>query len=64
MSDHIKSADLCNRCRFEYFRHCNGNMCNSCVGCVMDGTGKPGVCKCLEIEQNTPCPYFVEDTEK
>ena len=42
MSDPIKSADLCNRCRFEYFRHCRDRMENFCGGCVMDATGKPG----------------------
>lgn len=64
MSDHIKSADLCNRCRYAFDRHCSEKMQGNCAGCVMDATGKPGGCKCLTIKPNTPCPYFVEDTEK
>ena len=64
MSDHIKSNDLCARCRFEFFRHCEGKMRGNCFGCVMNYFENTSECKCLTIKENTPCPYFVEDTEK
>ena len=63
MSDHIKSNDSCNRCMFNYFRYCRDKMKNSCSGCVMNATGKPGGCKCLTINPNTPCPYFEEEKD-
>lgn len=58
MSDHIKSKELCDRCRFEYFRNCSEK--NGCGDCEMDATGKPGGCKCFTVDWNTPCPYFEE----
>lgn len=60
MSNHIKSVDLFGRCIYAFDRHCREKMQESCVGCVMNGTRKPGGCKCLNIKVNTPCPYFVE----
>ena len=59
MSDPIKSADLCERCRFEYLR-CKDKICSECV---MEAPEEPEGCrcKCLNIEPNTPCPYFEED---
>ena len=60
MENHIKSKDLCGRCIYSFDRHCREKMQGSCVGCVMDGTRKPGGCKCLSVKVNTPCPYFVE----
>ena len=63
MSVHIKSADLCARCVYNYYRHCRDKMENFCAGCVMDATGKPGGCKCLAIKPNTPCPYFEEEKD-
>ena len=62
MSDHIKSADLCNRCIYSFYRQWSEEMQGNCVGGVMDDTGKPGGCRCLTISHNTPCPYFEEDT--
>ena len=61
MENHIKSEDLCGRCIYAFDRHCSEKMQFSCVGCVMYGTMKPMGCKCLNIEDNTPCPYFKED---
>ena len=60
MSDPIKSADLCARCVYDYYRHCMCKMLGNCADCVMDATGKPGGCKCLAIKPNTPCQYFEE----
>ena len=60
MSNHIKSADLCARCRYIFYRYCGGEMQRNCVSCVMYDTGEPGGCKCLKIKPNTPCPYFEE----
>lgn len=60
MSVHIKSADLCNRCRYAFDRHCSEKMQGNCAGCVMDVTWKLRGCKCLTIKVNTPCPYFEE----
>ena len=60
MENHIKSEDLCGRCIYSFDRHCREKMKGSCVGCVMNGERKPGGCKCLAIEDNRPCPYFVE----
>lgn len=61
MSVNIKSADLCNRCSYAFYRHCSEKMQGNCVGCVMYGTGNPRRCMCSAIKVNTPCPYFVED---
>lgn len=60
MSNHIKSEELCARCVYHHYRHCIWKMRGNCAGCEMDATGKLGNCKCLTIEPNTPCPYFVE----
>ena len=62
VSDPIKSADLCNRCRFESKRHCS-RMRNDCSDCDMNIISRcsPGDCKCLTVKWNTPCPYFEED---
>ena len=58
MSVHIKSAELCDRCVYTFYRHCSDEILGDCVRCVMYDTGKPGGCKCLTIKPNTPCPYF------
>ena len=63
MENHIKSEDLCGRCIYSFDRHCREKMKGSCVGCVMDGTRKPGGCKCLNIKVNTLCPYFKEEKD-
>lgn len=63
MENNIKSADLCNRCIYSFYRHCSEKMKGNCVGCIMDDTGKPGGCKCLAINPNTPCPYFEEEDD-
>lgn len=60
MENHIMSEDLCNRCIYDFDRHCSEKMQGSCDGCVMDATGTTVGCKCLTINTNTPCPYFVE----
>lgn len=60
MSDHIKSDDLCERCAFGSQQNCLKKFILNCVGCIMYDTWNPGGCKCLTIEPNTPCPYFVE----
>lgn len=59
MSDHIKSQDLCERCVFSFNRICDSVDCRFCKM-----LGSSGVCKCCTIQEYTPCPYFVEDTEK
>lgn len=53
MSDHIKSADLCARCAFDI------ENCKDCIECTMYNHGI-GNCKCADVKQNTPCPYFEE----
>ena len=63
MSNPIKSADLCARCRYTFYRHCSEEMQGNCVSCFMYDTGKPGGCKCLTIKPNTPCPYFEEEKD-
>lgn len=63
MSDPIKSADLCSRCRYTFYRYCSEEMQGNCVSCVMYATGNPGGCKCLDIKPNTPCPYFEEEKD-
>lgn len=57
MSDHIKSADLCNRC---YYGSGNSG-CNQwkCKNCKMADENTD--CKCLGVKNNTPCKYFKED---
>ena len=55
MENHIKSADLCERCALGYDRHCKDTPCECCE-MWMHEKG----CACLLIEDNTPCPYFVE----
>lgn len=54
MSDPIKSADLCNRCK--HSSNCKNY--DYCHGCPMklDYVG----CSCMTIKMNTPCPYFEE----
>lgn len=56
MSDHIKSNDLCERCVFDFDRHCLGSICSSCEMFMKN----LGVCGCGQIEDNTPCTYFKE----
>lgn len=55
MSDHIKSADLCERCVYGLRRTCDVYFdCQGCP-CMEDGW-----CRCMKINHNTPCPYFRE----
>lgn len=63
MSDPIKSADLCERYRYTFYRHCSEKMQENCFSCVMYAAGKPGGCKFLTIKPNTPCPYFEEEKD-
>ena len=55
MSNHIKSAELCERCVYGFDRYCTEHGCNGCERSV------DGKCKCIGIRENTPCPYFEED---
>ena len=57
MRVHIKSADLCARCRYNFCRHCSEEAQGNCFICVMNDIVD---CKCLGIKPNTPCPYFEE----
>ena len=58
MSNHIKTADLCERCK--HSSNCKNY--DYCHGCPMKLAYVE--CACMMIKMNTPCPYFVEDTEK
>lgn len=51
---HIKSADLCERCRWAIDR-----CMDLCEGCRMQ-VGY-SVCKCETVADGTPCPYFEEE---
>lgn len=54
--NYIKTADLCERCKFSADRApCATEGCNErCkLYSVFD-------CRCLWIQPNTPCPYFEE----
>lgn len=58
MSDHIKTEDLCERC---YYMNdgCVGRGCNEC-----EMANEKGYCKCVcEVQYNTPCPYFKEESD-
>ena len=57
VSNHIKSAELCERCVYGFDRYCIERGCN---GCEMSVDGK---CKCIGIRENTPCPYFEEEDD-
>lgn len=54
MSVHIKTDDLCDRC---VFAACNTALCATDNGCPQNSVFG---CRCLWVEQNTPCPYFTE----
>lgn len=56
MSVHIKTDDLCDRC---VFAACNTALCATGNGCPQNSVFG---CRCLWVEQNTPCPYFKERT--
>lgn len=54
-NNHIKSKDLCDRCIYDYYKTCCGrNLCTGCDMAIDDG------CKCVEVKDHTPCPYFKE----
>lgn len=54
VSNHIKSAELCERCVYGFDRYCIERGCDECERLV------DGKCKCDGIRENTPCPYFEE----
>ena len=55
MENHIKSEDLCNRCIYDFDRHCEDIPCECCEMWMHEE-----FCACLLIKDNTPCPYFVD----
>lgn len=51
----IKTADLCERCRYSAQNTCDRYFdCGKCE-CYRDNA-----CICLGIKPNTPCPFFSE----
>lgn len=54
---HIKSPDLCERCKIKVDCLTRNQECEECS--LFDDR-----CICLEIEDGTPCPYFEEDDEE
>ena len=49
---HIRSDELCERCRFGACeRRCRHEKCRMEAGAL---------CRCDEIQYGTPCPYFEE----
>lgn len=59
MSNYIKTFDLCERCKYDFYIWCRvrGVDCGSCP------QNTPGHCLCSTVKENTPCPYF-EEREK
>lgn len=57
MSVNIKTADLCERCVYGFDRYCTEHGCNGCARSV------DGKCKCIDIRENTTCPYFEEEDD-
>lgn len=53
MINHIKTADLCERCVY-------GLMCYVYFDCRGCPCVEDGWCRCIMIKNNTPCPYFEE----
>lgn len=50
---HIKGPELCGRCLYQ-------GCSKACETCEISSDG---LCLCLYVFQNTPCPFFKEDTE-
>lgn len=57
MSNHIKTADLCERCK--HSSNCKNY--DYCHGCPMKLAYVE--CYCMTIKMNTPCPYFEEEDD-
>lgn len=55
---HIKTTDLCNRC---YYGGGNAGCIPKCETCEMAAVN--GLCKCIVVQDNTPCPDFMEAEE-
>lgn len=50
---HIKSPELCDRCKFS-------ECITACESCEMSSDE---MCLCLFVADNTPCPFFKEKTK-
>ncbi|MBE6928048.1 MAG: hypothetical protein E7467_06125 [Ruminococcaceae bacterium] len=58
MSIPIKSKDLCQACKYDFYNWCQAVCGGECGIC--DNKNGDGKCFCLIVKANTPCPYFKE----
>lgn len=56
---HIKSRDLCERCKYDEARWCDTHACSSCAQEDL----KAAECRCNSVKFGTPCPWFAENED-
>lgn len=63
MSNHIKSADLCDRCKYSKCKRTNAVCWSSRKSECCPMFHVLFGCRCYTVADNTPCPYFSEDDD-